>query len=108
MRHRDFSDFGGVPPLLFLLLSVIVSLMVSVGDETLAGLTLRYSPCELAKMRELFFPEERRSEFTSEPWDGVNFRHYRDPKITCIEHYLSPAKPIGAHALPKRGRKPAA
>ena len=79
-----------------------------VGDGTLAGLTLRLSPHELAKMRELFFPEERRSEFTSEPWDGVSFRHYRDPKIACIEHYLSTAKPIGSYTLPKPGRKPAA
>jgi hypothetical protein len=71
-----------------------------------AGLALRYSPHELAKMRQLFFPEERRSEFTSKPWDGVSFRHYRDPKIACIEHYLSPAKPVGAH--PKPGRRPAA
>ena len=81
--------------------------MVLVGDGTLAGLTLRYPPHELAMMRELFFAEERRSEFTSEPWDGVSFRHYRDPKIACIEHYLSPAKQIGAYTLPKAGRKPA-
>ena len=74
----------------------------------MAGLTPRYPAHELAKMRELFFPEERRSEFTSEPWDGVSFRHYRDPKIVCIEHYLSPAKPIvGSHPT-KAGRKPAA
>jgi hypothetical protein len=73
-----------------------------------AGLIVRYSADELARMRELFFPEERRSEFTSEPWNGVSFRHYRDPKIACIEYYLSPAKPIGAHTLPKPGRKPAA
>jgi len=38
-------------------------------------------------MTELFFPEERRKEFTTEPWDGVSFRHYRDPKIVCLEHY---------------------
>ena len=75
--------------------------MVLVGDGTVAGLTLRYPPHELAKMRELFFPEERRSEFTNLPWDGVSFRHYLNPKIACIEHYLSPAKPIGAHTLPK-------
>ena len=81
--------------------------MVLVGDGTLTVLTLRYPPQELAKMRELFFSEERRSEFTSEPWDGASFRHYRDPKIACIEHYLSTAKPIGAHTLLKPGRKPA-
>jgi len=82
--------------------------MVLVGDGTVARLALRYPAHELAKMRELFFPEERRSEFTDLPWDGVTFRHYRDPKITCIEHYLSPAKPILAHTLPKPSRKPAA
>jgi hypothetical protein len=56
-------------------------------------------------MTELFFPEERRSEFTPEPWDGVSFRHYRDSKIACIEHYLSPAKPIGARS-PVESRRP--
>jgi len=73
-----------------------------------ARLALRYPAHELAKMRELFFPEERRSEFTDLPWDGVTFRHYRDPKITCIEHYLSPAKPIGAHTYrsPAESRRP--
>jgi len=47
-------------------------------------------------MRELYFPEERRHEFTSEPWDGESFRHYRDPKIACIEHYQPPTGPTGA------------
>jgi hypothetical protein len=50
-------------------------------------LVVRYPADELAKMWELFFPEERRSEFTDLPWDGVSFRHYRDPKIACIEHF---------------------
>ena len=53
----------------------------------MAGLTSRYRPEELARMRDVFFPEERRYEFTGEPWDGVSFRHYWDPKIVCIEHY---------------------
>ena len=57
----------------------------------MSRLIVRYTANELARMRELFFPEERRSEFTSEPWDGVSFRHYRDPKVVCIEHYLSSA-----------------
>ena len=74
----------------------------------MARLALRYPAHELAKMRGLFFPEERRSEFTDLPWDGVSFRHYRDLKIACIEHYRSPANPIGAHTLLKPGRKPAA
>ena len=55
-------------------------------------------------MTELFFPEERRHEFTNEPWDGVSFRHYRDPKIVCLEHY----RPEGAPILRGIGRKPAA
>lgn len=70
----------------------------------MAELTRRYSPIELAQMTELFFPEERRHEFTPEPWDGVSFRHYRDPKIVCLEHYRPPDKPM----LPGIGRKPAA
>ena len=65
----------------------------------MAGLTLRYPPHELAKMQELFFPEERRSEFTSEPWDGVSFRHYRDPKIS-----LHRALPVSGQA--DRGSHP--
>ena len=56
----------------------------------MAEVTRRYSPIELAQMTELFFPEERRHEFTTEPWDGVSFRHYRDPKIICLEHYKPP------------------
>ena len=49
-------------------------------------LVVRYPADELAKMRELFFPEERRSEFTDLPWDGVSFRHYRVPLArSCSE-----------------------
>jgi hypothetical protein len=54
-------------------------------------------------MAELIFPEEHRHEFTAEPWDGVSFRHYRDPKIVCLEHY----RPKNAH-LAGIGRRPAA
>jgi hypothetical protein len=57
------------------------------------GLTLRYPASEMARMRELYFPEERRSEFTLEHWDGVSFRHYQNPKIVCLEHYRPPDKP---------------
>ena len=74
----------------------------------MAGLTLRHPPHELAKMRELFFPEERRHEFTSEPWDDVGFRHYRDAKVACIEHFMPRDKPTRPGAIPKSGRKPAA
>jgi hypothetical protein len=69
----------------------------------MARLTPRYSPTELRRMAELFFSEERRDEFTTEPWDGVSFRHFRDPKIVCLEHYQPQDKP----RLPI-GRKPAA
>ena len=72
----------------------------------MARLTLRYSAHELAMKRALYFPEERRHEFTSEPWDGVSFRHYRDPKVVCIEHFnreITPS-PVGR----KPGHKPAA
>ena len=67
-------------------------------------LIVRYTADEFARMRELFFPEERRREFTSEPWDGVSFRHYRDPKISCIEHF----RPDGTSGAHRFGRKPAA
>ena len=53
----------------------------------MAQLIPRYPAPELARMRELFFPEERRHEFTPEPWDGASFRHFRNPKIVCLEHY---------------------
>jgi hypothetical protein len=67
-------------------------------------LTRRYPANEMARMTELFFPEERRHEFTAEPWDGVSFRHYRNPKIVCLEHYWSENTPI----LRVIGRRPAA
>ena len=70
----------------------------------MAGFTQRYSPAELHRMRELFFPEERRHEFTTEPWDGVSFRHYLNPKVVCLEHYRPQETPM----LPGIGRKPAA
>ena len=53
----------------------------------MSRLIARYPADELARKRELFFPEERRYEFTTEPWDGMSFRHFRDPKVACIEHY---------------------
>jgi hypothetical protein len=64
----------------------------------------RYSASELASLRLCIFPEERRSQFTSEPWRGEGFRHYLDPKIVCIEHYW----PKGKLILPGALRKPAA
>jgi hypothetical protein len=53
----------------------------------MARLVSRYSAQEMTWKCEMFFPEERRSEFTHLSWDGVSFRHYRDPKITCIEYF---------------------
>ena len=74
----------------------------------MAKLVPRYSRQELETLVELIFPEERRHEFTREPWNGEGFRHYRDPRVTCLEHYMPPNKPILPGALPKPRRKPAA
>ena len=74
----------------------------------MARLIPRYSAAELARMCELFFPEERRHAFTSEPWDGASFRHYQDPRIVCIEHYRPKDAPVRPGANPKPGHKPAA
>ena len=54
----------------------------------MAKLVPRYSRHELETLVELIFPEERRHEFTHEPWNGEGFRHYRDPRVTCLEHYM--------------------
>ena len=64
----------------------------------MARLMPRYSKPELERLTELIYPEERRHEFTAEPWGGEGFRHYLNPKIVCLEHYLPPDKPI----LPSR------
>lgn len=73
----------------------------------MARLIPRYPAREWVRLCALYFPEERRHEFTSEPWDGVNFRHFQDPRVVCIEHFQSedrPMSPVGR----KPGRKPAA
>ena len=49
-----------------------------------------------------------RHEFTREPWNGEGFRHYLDPRVTCLEHYMPRIMPILPGALPKPRRKPAA
>ena len=74
----------------------------------MAKLVPRYSRQELETLIELIFPEERRHEFTREPWNGEGFRHYRDPRVTCLEHYMPRNKPILPGSLPKPRRKPAA
>jgi hypothetical protein len=77
--------------------------VVTLERWNVARLTLRYPTNELMRMMELFFPEERRCEFTTEPWDGVSFRHYRNPKIVCLEHY----RPENTSILREIGRRPA-
>ena len=74
----------------------------------MAKLVPRYSRQELETLVELIFPEERRHEFTREPWNGEGFRHYRDPRVTCLEHYMPRNKPILPDPLLKPRRKPAA
>src|SRR6516165_3765870 len=95
-------------PLSSLILIIIDLLVVTLERKAVARLTLRYPANELARMAELFFPEERRHDFTAEPWDGVSFRHYRDPRVTCLEHYMPRNKSILPDALLKPRRKPAA
>jgi hypothetical protein len=60
----------------------------------MAKLVPRYSKFELENLRLCIFPEERRRQFTRAPWRGEGFRHYLDPKIVCIEHYMPKGKPI--------------
>ena len=74
----------------------------------MAKLVPRYSRQELETLIELIFPEEQRHEFTREPWNGEGFRHYRDPRVTCLEHYMPRNKPILPDPLLKPRRKPAA
>ena len=74
----------------------------------MAKLVPRYSRQELETLVELIFPEEHRHEFTREPWNGEGFRHYLDPRVTCLEHYMPRNKAILPGALSKPSRKPAA
>ena len=71
-------------------------------------LTPRYSQVEWQRLVELIYPEERRREFTDQPWIGEGFRHYRNPKIVCIEHFMPKDQPIRPTAVWGIGRKPAA
>ena len=71
----------------------------------MAKLTPRYSKQELETLTGLIHPEERRHEFTREPWNGEGFRHYLDPRITCLEHYMPRDKPILPGALSRPRRK---
>jgi hypothetical protein len=51
------------------------------------ALTPRYTRFELATLRATIFAEEDRYKFTEANWGGSGFRHFRDPKIVCIEHF---------------------
>jgi hypothetical protein len=51
------------------------------------ALTPRYTRFELATLRATIFPEEDRHKFTQAKWRQGGFRHFRDPKIVCLEHY---------------------
>jgi hypothetical protein len=69
------------------------------------ALTPRYTKYELATLLAAIHPEEDRHKFTSAKWNGNGFRHYRDPKIVCIEHF-KPKPCVGYPAKPSH--KPAA
>ena len=72
-------------------------------------LTPRYTKLEFERLIALICPVERNHDFGYGPWRGEGFRHYLDPKIICIEHYMPKNKPILPGALPRLlGRKPAA
>jgi hypothetical protein len=71
----------------------------------MAIITRRYDPEEFRRLTELIYPEERRYEFTDQPWGGVGFRHYLDRRIICIEHFMVKGRSIQP---PTPRRKPAA
>jgi hypothetical protein len=69
------------------------------------ALTPRYTKHELAALLAAIYPEEDRHKFTRAKWSGNGFRHYRDPKVVCIEHFKPKPKP----SYPSQsGHKPAA
>ena len=69
------------------------------------ALTPRYTKHELVALLAAIHPEEDRHKFTRAKWNGEGFRHYRDPKVVCIEHFKPKPKPL----CPSRpGHKPAA
>ena len=74
----------------------------------MAKLTHRCSALELQHLIEAIYPEERRHLFTDWPWQGEGFRHWLNPKVICIEHYMPKNKPIKPGAFSGHGRKPAA
>jgi len=54
----------------------------------MAKLKPRYDRYEWETLVTCVYPEEDRALHTSKSWDGEGFRHFRDPRIVCIEHYL--------------------
>jgi hypothetical protein len=73
----------------------------------MAKLTPRYSRQEYERLKALICPVERNHEFGYGPWKGEGFRHYLDPKIICIEHFMPKNKPILPGAILGLRRKPA-
>jgi hypothetical protein len=54
----------------------------------------RYSAEDERFFRDMMFPEEERSKYTSAKWDG-SFRWFRSSNVICLEHYRRPmAAPI--------------
>ena len=70
-------------------------------------LTHRYSAEELRELSELIYPEEHWAQYADHPWHGEGFRHYLDPKIVCIEHFMPKDKTILPEAILRSQRKPA-
>ena len=64
----------------------------------------RYTAAEFQRLTELIYPEERRYEFTDKAWAGEGFRHYLDPQIICIEHYMPRGRIIHVQ-VPRRRRR---
>ena len=67
-------------------------------------LTPRYTKYELATLLACIAPEEDRHKFTAAKWSGEGFRHFRNPKVVCLEHFRPKSRPASAI----RGQKPAA
>jgi hypothetical protein len=73
-------------------------------EMDMAKLKPRYDRFELETLVACVYPEEDRALHTSKPWDGEGFRHFRDSKIVCIEHFWP--KPLTTYSSPRL--KPAA
>ena len=71
-------------------------------------ITRRYTPEEFQRLAELIYPEERRYEFTDKSWAGEGFRHYRNPQILCIEHYMPRDRVLKIQTTRRPTRRPAA